>query len=184
MKKLIFGVALLLFATQVLGATKKKEDTTELPVGDLDFRTDDIKVAKSVRNNNPGNVKSGKNSKGEDWRGLVGFDEKGHCIFSNYLWGTRAMIKDIRGKVKRGDNTPAKIVPIYCPTNDGCNVPLYLSQIKKLSSIDKYDLLDYNDQNQMWNLIIAMATHEAGKTKDGKPAVILTRAIFNAAWNL
>ena len=182
MKKLIFGVALLLFATQVLAA--KKEDTTEQPKGDFDYHTSDTKVVRAVRNNNPGNVKSVKTATSKEWQGVVGYDDKGHCIFDNYIWGTRAMLKDLRGKINRGLNTTGKIIPVYCPSNDGCDVAQYLQAINKNAGIAKNDLLNANDQNQMWNLIIAMATHEAGKTKDGKPAVILTRAIFNAAWNL
>ena len=152
-------------------------------LSDYDFRTTDLREARSTRNNNPGNVKK---PNADTWKGTVGYDEIGHAIFENYIYGTRAMIKDLQNKItNRGLDTIAKILPVYCPVSDGCNVAAYISQVEKYSGINRNARLNAKDKETMYQLCQTMAYYEAGNYKDTNAnRTKLNRQIFNLAWEL
>lgn len=175
MKKLFVGLALLLWGTS------KLKDKGSTPQGS-DNRSNDTKIPRSIRNNNPGNLKSVKTATSPNWKGTVGLDDhrpSPHVIFENYTYGTRAMILDVRNKIRAGLNTPGKILAKYCPASDGCNNASYLTTIDKLADIAQNQQLQYTNKEQMYRLLKAMTHHETGFDNPN-----FTKSVFNDAWGM
>jgi len=63
-------------------------------------------------NNNPGNLKP---PKGVTYDGQIGVDDRGFAIFENKEFGRKALMGDIRIKIKRGIVTPENFVDVYSP---------------------------------------------------------------------
>jgi hypothetical protein len=192
-KRMIFGVVLV--AGAAIALSRKKETdapngassttaTSAMPSGDYDFRTTNQNIVRAVRNNNPGNVKS---PGAIDWKGTVGYDDHRplpHAIFSNYVYGTRAMLLDVQNKIRRGLNTTGKIIPVYCPKSDGCKTQEYLDAIEKVGNIKPNIKLDPNNKGTMFMLCKGIAYHEAGYDSAGANRTKFNQDIFNKAWNM
>lgn len=172
---LLFGFGAL--ASQVFGSNKKSNSTTTVGE-DIDFRSLGSSVPRSTRNNNPGNV---KNPGGNGWNGTVGYDEIGHAIFQNYIFGTRAMILDVLAKIKRGENTINKFLPIYCPKSDKCPIEKYIDYVETNSGINRNKVLTKTNTNELFDILQAMTNYEAG-FKNGAPLTKFNRAFFDAAF--
>jgi len=63
-------------------------------------------------NNNPGNLKP---PKGVTYDGQIGIDDRGFAVFENKEFGRKALMGDIRIKIKRGIVTPENFVDVYSP---------------------------------------------------------------------
>ncbi len=187
-KRLILGIGLIVGGAIALnrkGSPSKSNSTTNSgsTSSNYDYRTTNINIVRAVRNNNPGNVKK---PGAVDWKGTVGYDDHRplpHAIFSNYIYGTRAMLVDLRNKIKRGLNTTGKIIPVYCPEDDGCNTQEYLDAIEKVSSIKPNIKLDPDNKGTMYMLCKGVAYHEAGY-ENGVNRTKFNQEIFNQAWNM
>lgn len=66
------------------------------------------------RNNNPLNIRY---SKQNNWLGQIG-SNKGFCVFDNIEHGYRAAIMLVRNYVRKGFNTPRKIITRFAPSNE------------------------------------------------------------------
>lgn len=65
------------------------------------------------RNKNPLNIK------GTGWQGQVGSDDRGHAIFENTGWGTRAAMRNLRTYwTKYKLRTVAEILSRWAPSTD------------------------------------------------------------------
>ena len=66
-------------------------------------------------NNNPGNLKPPKNVV---YEGQLGLDEHGFAIFEKPEYGRKALVNDIRYKLKNGLMTPEAFIDKYAPAGD------------------------------------------------------------------
>ena len=182
-KIIIFGLLGGLLAASLLhGKNETTPDNTNTQTSDYDFSTDDIKEARSTRNNNPGNVKKPGNT---DWQGTKSYDEKGHAIFHDYIWGTRAMITDLRTKIQRGVNTPSKIIKEYCPATGSDKCIDQKAYIKYLEDNVGKNTIGRNDKETLYKLVQYMAFYEAGNYPNTSTnRTKLNRAIFDMAWEI
>jgi hypothetical protein len=66
-------------------------------------------------NNNPGNLKPPRDIV---YPGQLGLDEHGFAIFENKEYGRKALVNDIRYKLKNGLMTPEAFIDKYAPAGD------------------------------------------------------------------
>ena len=85
-------------------------------------------VPRGIRNNNPGNLKDF----GIKWRGLIGRDELGYCIFDSALNGIRAAYVDIRtGFTRDREDTVREIIEEWSPASDGNPTSNYIAFVAR-----------------------------------------------------
>jgi len=104
----------------------------------------------ALKNNNPGNIRSFiKNGKystpfvGESLPADIKPGKTaGFRIFVSLPYGYRALFKVLKGGyLDKGNNTIAKIFPIYAPASDN-NVPTaYINSVEKMTGINKNTIL-------------------------------------------
>lgn len=114
-----------------------------------------VSQPRGIRNNNPGNIRSG-----DSWRGLSGVDDAGFVIFSGPEWGIRAMTVLIRNyRNLYGIRTIRGIVSRWAPTNEN-DTGAYISSVSQQTGIGPdQDLSDA----QLPQLLAAIIRHENGQ---------------------
>lgn len=122
----------------------------------MDFRTDpDAAPYRGIRNNNPGNIKTGI-----AWQGAVG-DDGTFIIFADDTWGLRAMAKDLTTKINSdGLTTITAIITVYAPPSEN-DTAAYISAVASDTGFGATDPLTA-DQPTLHALIRAIANHENG----------------------
>lgn len=118
----------------------------------MDFRSQQ-NLLPGLRNNNPGNIKTG-----QGWKGVVGNDGT-FDIFSDDTWGLRALAMDLTAKMNRGLNTIASIISAYAPPGDN-DTPSYISAVSRDTGIDPNELVQ--SPNDLPALMRAIVSHENG----------------------
>lgn len=121
-----------------------------------------------VKNKNPLNIKKGGTS---NWLGSVGYDSQGHAIFSSFVYGIRAAIKDIKGKFGRGIDSIEELIYIWALGN---REP-YITFITNQTGFARNQKLTFN-KNNIQKLVIAMGKFESTYT--------ISQSEFNSAWLL
>jgi len=81
-----------------------------------------------IRNNNPGNLRAGIK-----WMGAVG-ENKGFTVFDTVEHGIRAMATDIRTKLKKGNDTLNKYIPIYAPPSEN-DTTAYINRVSNSAGV-------------------------------------------------
>lgn len=190
-KKLLLVFGLGVVGYSLFASTPDKEggavdtDSTGSDDNKINFITKDLKEARSTRNNNPGNVKSVKSSTSSEWQGAKDYDEIGHVIFKNYIWGTRAFIRDVLTKInKRGLNTINKFLPVYCPKSDNCPVATYIAYVEKQSGVNRNTNLQGASNATIFKVLLAMAQYEGGKYASGKYRTKFNQYFFDEAMKI
>lgn len=129
------------------------------------------KETAGIRNKNPLNVK------GKGWQGQVGNDSRGHAIFRDEIWGTRAAIVTLRTYwLKHKKRTVAEILSRWAPTSDTIgsipgappNSPVeYARFVEKRTGLkpnEELRLFDFDGEvwsaTQLYKLVAAMAEYE------------------------
>lgn len=117
--------------------------------------------SRGFRNKNPGNIRPLPG--GKKWQGQVGIDyagsKEGYVIFSSFVWGIRAMARDLKVKAGRGLNTIEKIIPVYAPAGDNNDVQAYIASVEKHSGVNRKTVLT---DAELLPVVKAMARHELG----------------------
>lgn len=132
-------------------------------------------LPRGMRNNNPGNIKI----QGFNWKGRIpSLDNRDKVMeaFIEYRWGVRAMIVDLRTKIKRGLNTIEKIIQVYAPTSEN-DTNAYIKQVVKKSGYKKDLVIPVDDKAILKGIVQAMAFHENGREA-------ITDEDFDIAWEL
>ena len=129
------------------------------------------KQTAGVRNKNPLNVK------GTGWQGQIGNDKRGHAIFRDEIWGTRAAIVTLRTYwTKHRKHTVAEILSRWAPVTDTIgsipgappNSPVeYARFVEKRTGLapnQELRLFDFDAEvwsaTQLYKLVAAMAEYE------------------------
>lgn len=122
----------------------------------MDFRQyPDAQAYRGIRNNNPGNIKSGI-----AWQGAVG-DDGTFVIFDDDTWGLRAMAKDLTTKINSdGLTTIQDIISAYAPPSEN-DTATYIAAVASDTGFAPTDVLTADPQT-LHALIRAIANHENG----------------------
>lgn len=122
----------------------------------MDFRNDPAAaIYRGIRNNNPGNIKTGI-----AWQGMAG-DDGTFIIFADDTWGLRAMAKDLTTKINSdGLQTITDIITAYAPPSEN-NTAAYIAAVAADTGFDAEEQLQA-DQPTLHALIRAIANHENG----------------------
>lgn len=132
---------------------------------------------RGFRNNNPGNL---KRPGADTWQGTETYDDKGFAVFKSFLYGVRAMIIELRGKIiKYG--TIRKIIEVYAPASDNNDVATYSATVAKWVGVTPTQKLSAN-KSTLIKLVGAMSRFENGKNGSGWWEV--TAEQFEAGYNL
>ena len=115
----------------------------------------DKSVPLTIRTNNPGAVKNASRSdKNAMWEGQTGFDEQGHAVFESPEYGARAMAKNLKSQIDKG-NTLTTLLKEYATGNQDA----YIKNVANKTGLDpNAKLTDANIRS----LMNAMVEHEAG----------------------
>ena len=115
----------------------------------------DKSVPLTIRTNNPGAVKNAsRTDKNAMWEGQIGFDEQGHAIFESPEYGARAMAKNLKSQIDKG-NTLTTLLKEYATGNQDA----YIKNVANKTGIDPNAKLTDADIRSLMN---AMVEHEAG----------------------
>jgi hypothetical protein len=181
----LIGGAIILFSSSSSNdeetSKSKFKGTNEYDEGvlRLSFLTNDPKVPRSVRNNNPGNITRGKFKP----QGVIGRDEQFHR-FESVVFGTRAMIDLLHRYFAAGRNTVNKIISRWAPPkSQGGDNPdhvtrEYIAYVAQAIGVNKDASLSF-DFNTIQKMVIAMTKQEGGKDKSK-----VDPQMFWYAWNL
>lgn len=115
----------------------------------------DKSVPLTIRTNNPGAVKNASRSdKNAMWEGQTGFDEQGHAVFESPEYGARAMAKNLKSQIDKG-NTLTTLLKEYATGNQDA----YIKNVANKTGLDPNAKLADADIRSLMN---AMVEHEAG----------------------
>lgn len=82
-------------------------------------------MVRGLRNKNVYNIRYNNLNK---WIGLVGKDKDGFCIFDTHEHGCRAAVILLRNYLRKGINTPAKIISRFAPASEN-DTNAYISSV-------------------------------------------------------
>lgn len=117
--------------------------------------TGDKSIPLTIRTNNPGAVKNASRSdKNAMWEGQTGFDEQGHAVFSSPEYGARAMAKNLKTQIDKG-NTLTTLLKEYATGNQ----EVYIKNVANKTGLDPNTKLTEGDIRKLMG---AMVEHEAG----------------------
>lgn len=126
---------------------------------------------RSVRNNNPGNIRLGDN-----WQGSVAGSDREFVTFSAPIWGARAMLIILRTYYNRhGLKTINEIISRWAPASDGNHVANYANFVARRAGVRPSDKIDF-DRMDVPRIAHAMAIFEAG-------GEFFSLALFVEAWD-
>lgn len=99
---------------------------------------------RGIRNNNPGNIKVK-----DDWQGLAPIsqrlkfqkDEHTFNVFSDSIFGIRALMRTLRTYGRRGDNTVKKIIRNWAPPSEN-NTIEYIFSVCEQTGFDADEPID------------------------------------------
>ena len=121
----------------------------------------------AYRNRNPCNVKHLGRQK---WRGEIGRDRLGHCIFSDIQYGLRAAVLTLRSyQTRHGIKTLDGIIERFCGGNP--DYVAFLSRRMKLRHDQEFEIIPRIPELVRW-----MSVYESGR--EVAPSMIATLDIL------
>jgi len=113
--------------------------------------------SRGIRNNNPGNIRKS----GTTWAGAVPPElqkDASFVIFTDAVYGIRAMAKILKSYAGRGLITIEKIISTWAPATEN-DTRAYIASVSRATGFDATKPLD---TNQLMKLIPAIIQHENG----------------------
>ena len=144
----------------------------------LEHQIVNSKSTRGVRNNNPLNIIVGKSN----WKGKITDPSKKKDRrfeeFTQMSYGLRAAIILLWGYIKKGYDTPEKIIYRWCPdqTAQAYTRTVISSMAHALPHFDPAKPIDHHDSDTLYQLVRAMAYVES--------IYEVSREEFDEAWNL
>jgi len=129
-------------------------------------------VARGIRNNNPGNIRTGR----DNWLGKIG-DDGAFVQFATPEHGLRAMAMNLRTQARKNGATVAGIVGAWAPPNEN-ETGSYIDSVAAKIGVRPGQKLDLNDNDTMTRLMRAMILQENGGS------VPYSAAQFNSALSM
>lgn len=133
-------------------------------------------LPKGMRNNNPGNIRIS----GNPWQGKIPVSQNTDGAFeqfSAYVYGIRAMIKNLLSYYNSGLNTLQSIITKWAPAADNNNTGAYINFVALKTGFSPTQPLDLRNQTTMRKVVTAMTEMENGRSA-------VTAEQFNFAWKL
>lgn len=98
------------------------------------------------------------------WLGEIPGADKKFAAYAHPYYGLRAGILNVYGKIKnKGLYTLNKLIPVLTPKADGNNTALYISELEKMTGLDKdQDLRNGLGADRMAALVTAITVMENG----------------------
>jgi hypothetical protein len=136
-------------------------DDNPVPVQGTNPLAGDPNAPRSVRNNNPGNIRLTN----IPWEGKVGNDGEFE-IFDTQENGGRALMRNLRTRVETlGDNaTMTNVITAWAPPNEN-DTPAYIEFVRQQTGIGPDQVLDWNNRAQMSSIARAIAIKETGVSR-------------------
>jgi len=129
------------------------------------FMTDEpvteSKSARSVRNNNPGNIERD----GDKWKGLAEDQSSDNrfCVFTHPKWGFRALAMLLENyQDKYGLNTIDAIIHRWAPPSDNNDTNAYAAAVALRAGFARRKELNLQTYEHIKPLVKAIAIHESG----------------------
>ncbi len=120
------------------------------------------KLPRGLRNNNPLNLRISLVS----WVGSVNVNSDGEFEqFISIDYGIRAAIKTLHTYIKKGYNTPEKIITRWAPPVEN-NTSAYIKRACALADLSPSQVIERKSRNAICRLLWAMANIENGRTLD------------------
>lgn len=116
-------------------------------------------LPRGLRNNNPGNIRGGP----VPWKGEVGRDGAGFCIFSTAHLGLRATAKLlVTYRLKYNLDSVEEIIGRWAPTTEN-NTRAYVAAVSRELGVSSIEIIDVLDQAVLTRLVAAIVRHENGQ---------------------
>lgn len=135
-----------------------------------------------MRNNNPGNIRISGNA----WKGKLPADKRTDSAFEQfylYVFGIRAMIKNLLSYQRDGLNTVRELIYRWAPPSDNNATADYVKFVASVTGIQPGQTIDLKDKGTCSAIVRAMCQMENFGGQSGKPPAV-TIEQFNAAWDL
>ena len=118
---------------------------------------------RGIRNNNPGNIRWAKNVT-SNFKGCVGKDDKGFCLFDTAENGIRAAAKVLLTyQRKHGVNTIRKAITRWAPPADNNDTAAYCRAVARNVACGIDEELEFSDPSILYRLVSAIIKHENGQ---------------------
>ena len=134
---------------------------------------------------------------GTPWQGLLPDDQRtdtAFCQFVDWLYGVRAMIRNLKTYIRTVSDTPAKMITRWCPASDcvpgdPAGTARYIARVESLSGIDRDYVMSTSDRNALFLIANSMAQVEQWDTVHypaltqyfNRASDLITRAEFDYA---
>lgn len=131
-------------------------------------------MVRGIRNNNPGNVVRSD----IPWKGKVPKNQSKDGRFEMFIapeYGVRAMIKDLKHDIEKGNNTVPKLIREYSPPFEN-NTEKYISTVCKDIKVSRTAVL-LPTKRTLKALVFSMTRVETGGN-------YVTNALFEKAYSL
>ena len=115
-------------------------------------------LPRGIKNNNPGNIRR----TGIKWRGEIPDAEKTDAAFEQFVgpeWGIRAMVREIRTGLARGEDTIREIITQWAPPTENLT-DAYIAAVSRRTGIDADERIA--PDRDLPALINAIIEHENG----------------------
>jgi len=131
-------------------------------------------LPRGMRNNNPGNLRKSASA----WQGkITNGTDSAFEQFTNFAYGTRAMIKLLKNYIGDGYNTLDKIINRWAPAADNNNPGGYISSVAFNGGLIPYQVLTA-DKETLRKLAIPMADVENGRNG------VISNEMFDLAYSM
>jgi hypothetical protein len=143
------------------GGNNQVSDDNPQPVQGTNPRAGDPAAPRSVRNNNPGNIRTTN----IPWQGKIGNDGEFE-IFDSQESGGRALMRNLRTRVESlgDDATMSSVITAWAPPSEN-DTNAYIQFVTRQAGIGSDQVLDWNNQAQMASLARAISIKETGTTQ-------------------
>ena len=124
------------------------------------------KLARGIRNNNPGNIRHGQNFLGNTCDHLPADQrpDKSFCTFSSMAYGIRALIRIlITYTTKRNCKTVRQIISRWAPPSEN-DTESYIRSVSRAIGKPSDEVLDFSDTSLYIKIAKAIAKHENGQS--------------------
>jgi hypothetical protein len=122
-----------------------------------------------IRSNNPGNLRY----TGDAWRGLMGVNEKGFCIFDSPSNGIRALGIVLRNYDRKYHlDTVRMIINRYAPATEN-DTGAYIRHVSAVLGVQPDQRIDVHDRETLARLVRAIVQHENGVRNPYMPSIIM-----------
>ncbi len=134
-------------------------------------------LPRGMRNNNPGNIRRGNTA----WQGKIPLAQNTDGAFEQfvtYVYGIRAMIKNLQSYYRDGLNTVDGIINRWAPAADHNDTNAYITTVCSRGGFSRNQPINLTSQDTMRRLVISMASVENARLD------AVTPEQFNYAWGL